>query len=216
MIIVLNSIVNIIYLFFLGGGGNLYDRLTSMRIFTLIIYKIFLWTPKTMRKVATTSNLDFLATSYRLRVRKSGLVGKIKQNNHLSPIYLKSRNYHDGALLQWLPKSTLHITAPNYTAPQLYNAYPVNPNFIVLIYFHTMTVKLVIWHFLGLNLSYDRGRQHACVMQPTCVSEEKGKKLEKILKVCLNRLSAIPELFLYHLRNLSISSKTWIEILLLS
>ena len=35
--------------------GNLYDHLMSMRVFILIMIKIFIWAPKIMRKVATTS-----------------------------------------------------------------------------------------------------------------------------------------------------------------
>ena len=37
-----------------GGKGDLYDHLTSTKIFTLITYEIFIQTPKIMKKLATT------------------------------------------------------------------------------------------------------------------------------------------------------------------
>ena len=44
----LNSIINMI-------GWDLHDRLSSTKIFTLIMSMIFIWVPKTMRKVAMAS-----------------------------------------------------------------------------------------------------------------------------------------------------------------
>ena len=48
-ITILGSIINIV------TWETLYDHLMSTRIFTLILIKIFMWAPKTMRKVAIAS-----------------------------------------------------------------------------------------------------------------------------------------------------------------
>ena len=51
MIIILGSIVNIM--------GDLYDHLMSMRIFTLMMNKIFIGAPKVMRKKWLQPRLEF-------------------------------------------------------------------------------------------------------------------------------------------------------------
>jgi hypothetical protein len=48
MITILGAVVNI-------TGGHLHDHLMNMRIFTLIMGKIFMWASKTIRNVAMAS-----------------------------------------------------------------------------------------------------------------------------------------------------------------
>ena len=62
--------------------GHMYDHVTIVRIFTLVMYKVFICASKTWRSDYNLK-LDLLTILYLLHVSYQAGIGLIIENNHL-------------------------------------------------------------------------------------------------------------------------------------